>query len=113
MHIDSMTFNVLQALQIYSPMGHALGLSVVSTLMEDVSLGIIFPTSYKAVQTWAAQQRSTWLSQLQSMQQQLQKLLDDDTELHGLGVKANVTVRAKAAFSMMKKLLGLAGVWLC
>jgi GTP pyrophosphokinase len=99
----------LQALQIFSPMGHALGLSVVSSAMEDSSLSILFPSAYAEVQGWVARMRSGWLAQLTRMQSVLTTVLEGDEVLAGLGVATSATVRAKSAFSMMKKLLSLSG----
>lgn len=99
----------MQVLQVYSPMGHALGLSVISSSMEDSSLSILFAESYPALQEWVASSRTAWLAALSEMRAQLQEAMESDEKLRRLKVDATVSVRAKSAFSMMKKLLELQG----
>lgn len=100
---------LLQALQFFSPMGHALGLSVVSTSMEDRSLSILFSESYSAVQSWMADHRTRWINLLASMSDVVSRALDKDEQLVALAVSTAVNVRAKSAFSMMKKMLDMSG----
>jgi GTP pyrophosphokinase len=99
----------LRILQIFSPLGHALGLSVVSARMEDQALAILIPESYQSVQEWISQHRSQWLKLLTAMKADLLEASGDSETLTKLGVTVSVTVRAKSAFSTMKKLLQLSG----
>jgi hypothetical protein len=94
-------------------MGHALGLSVVSTTVEDRSLSILFPESYSAVQRWMADHRTRWINHLASMSDIVSRALDKDEQLVALGVTTTVNVRAKSAFSMMKKMLDMSGTMQC
>ena len=99
----------VQVLQVYAPLGHALGLSLISSNMEDTCLSILFSRSYAAVQTWVRRSRAAWLDTLVAMRAQLQEALDADVRLQRMHATTSVTVRAKSAFSLMKKLLGLSG----
>ena len=103
---------MLQVLQIFSPLGHALGLSVVSSALEDSSLATLFAGSYASVQRWAAEQRGEWLARLTVAQARLLRALEGDVKLARLGVVVGASVRAKSAFSMMKKVLQLSGAHL-
>lgn len=101
---------MLQVLQIFSPLGHALGLSVASARLEDLSFEILFGKSYKRMREWMNGEQDRWLAVLTCMKARAQKALDRDEELSKLGVRAYVSTRAKSSYSLMKKLLTLTGV---
>ena len=42
----------VQVLQIFSPLGHALGLSVASVRLEDLSFEVLFGESYRGMRAW-------------------------------------------------------------
>lgn len=99
----------MQVLQIFSPMGHALGLSVVSARLDDLALTVLFGTVYSDMRDWMARQQRHWTSLLGGMQLQVQQALDACPELEALAAVACVSTRAKSAYSLMKKLATLSG----
>lgn len=99
----------VQGLQIFAPLGHALGLASLAGRMDDAALSILFPAPYGRVRAWMRAQGSIWASALRAMQRELQAALDGDDALRALGVATAVSTRAKSAFSLTKKLLQLSG----
>lgn len=98
-------------LQIFSPLGHALGLSVASARLEDLSFEILFREPYSDMRDWMRGEQDRWLAVLTCMKAQAQKALDSDEELRKLAVRAFVSTRAKSSYSLMKKLLTLSGAY--
>lgn len=96
-------------LQIFSPMGHALGLSVVSARLDDLALGVLFGSVYADMRDWMGEQQRHWTGLLEDMQRQVQQALDACPELAAGGAVACVSTRAKSAYSLMKKLATLSG----
>lgn len=99
----------MQVLQIFSPMGHALGLSVVSARLDDLALTVLFGAVYSDMRDWMACQQRHWTSLLGGMQLQVQQALAACPQLAALGAVACVSTRAKSAYSLMKKLATLSG----
>jgi (p)ppGpp synthase/HD superfamily hydrolase len=99
-------------LQIFSPLGHALGLSVASARLEDLSLEILFGDAYLSMRAWMNSEQERWLAVLTCMKAQAQEALNADEELRKLGIRAHVSTRAKSSYSLMKKLLTLSGALL-
>ncbi|KXZ53528.1 hypothetical protein GPECTOR_7g978 [Gonium pectorale] len=112
----------LEALQICAPLGHALGLGPLSTMMEDACLKVLFPDSYAATSSWlrglmapaeeglfAAQQARQCGSGVGSKGgfKALLSELEGNLEFGQLAGGLVVKARAKSLFSVMKKLLHL------
>eukprot|EP00892_Ulva_mutabilis_P005765 jgi/Ulvmu1/3560/UM166_0014.1 len=97
----------LQVLQVFSPMGHALGLSVVSARLDDLALTVLFGSVYSDMRDWVNRQQHSWTGLLDGMKRQVQAELLSCPELAALGARAHVSTRAKSAYSLMKKLATL------
>lgn len=104
-----MRYGVVQALQVFAPLGHALGLSAISSSMEDAGLRMLFPASFRSVEGWMSGRRDRWLRLLCGMRGRLLDAAAASPTLRDLGAAASVTVRAKSSVSTMKKLLELTG----
>lgn len=102
----------MQVLQVFSPMGHALGLSVVSARLDDLALTVLFGGVYSDMRDWVSGQQHRWTGLLDGMKQQVQRELDACPDLAALGARAFVSTRAKSAYSLMKKLATLSGALL-
>ncbi len=74
----------LEGLQIYAPLGHALGLGVVSCELEDKCFQVLFPQTYEQTAAWLRQERLVNSDVLQRCSAQLQGALDEDGVLRGL-----------------------------
>lgn len=97
----------VQVLQLYAPMAHALGLGPLSSKMDDISLGVLFPGETETMSAWLKAQRERTEPLLQSASRGLAAILAADPELRRLRARATVTTRSKSLLSTMKKLLSL------
>lgn len=88
-------------------MAHALGLGPLSSKMDDISLGVLFPGETETMSAWLKAQRERTEPLLQSASRGLAATLAADPELRRLRVRATVTTRSKSLLSTMKKLLSL------
>lgn len=71
----------LEGLQIYAPLGHALGLGTLSSALEDRCFQALFPQTYDETAAWLRQERLINADVLQRCSRQLQAALDADEEL--------------------------------
>ena len=102
----------LEALQLYGPLGHALGMGPVAAELEDACFQELFPSSYAETATWLRREAGAYRSALDAAAARLQRALDDHNarnggELDALASRCEVVVRTKSLFSTMKKLLRL------
>ncbi|KAJ7555134.1 hypothetical protein O6H91_05G023600 [Diphasiastrum complanatum] len=95
----------LEAMQIYAPLAHALGIGNIPLELEDISFRVLFPDSYAFVESWL---RTNWKEGdgvISRCQQILLEALRNDIELQELVESVEVLGRIKSRFSTMKKLL--------
>lgn len=100
----------VQVLQIFSPMGHALGLSVVSARLDDLALTVLFGSVYSDMRDWMSVQQRDWTALLAAMQRKVRAALAACPTLSALQAVACVSTRAKSPYSLMKKLATLSGM---
>lgn len=101
----------MECLQIYAPMGHALGLTAVASDMEEISLRLLFPTSFAEVAEWVSLRTETNERVLRQCGEKLQSAVSNHPEFKNLASTISIQTRTKSALSTMKKLLrtGTAG----
>ncbi|KAL4856897.1 putative GTP diphosphokinase CRSH1 [Chlorella vulgaris] len=97
----------LEALQMYAPMGHALGLSAVAAQLEDRCFQILFPESYLRTAAWLCEQAAANAVTLQRCQQELSGAVLGQQRFAQLAAGVSVKGRTKTLFSTLKKLLRL------
>lgn len=97
----------LEALQVYAPLGHALGMGRVAAEMEDAAFRVLFPRAYAETDAWLASVVGPATSTLASARDTLVAALAEDDSLAALAGGCEVRVRVKSLFSLMKKLLRL------
>ena len=97
----------LEALQVYAPLGHALGMGRVAAEMEDAAFRILFPRAYTETDAWLASVVGPAASTLAGARDTLVDALASDETLADLAGGCEVRVRVKSLFSLMKKLLRL------
>jgi tetratricopeptide (TPR) repeat protein/ppGpp synthetase/RelA/SpoT-type nucleotidyltranferase len=95
----------MEALHIYAPMGHALGLTAVASDMEEISLRLLFPTSFAEVAQWVALRTDTNKGVLHRCGERLQCAVSNHPEFKTLASSISIQTRTKSARSTMKKLL--------
>ena len=102
----------LEALQIFAPLGHSLGLNTLATQIEDISFRTLFPASYSATESWVKRMVNAGEEALFSCQRQLLAALDDHPGLVGcLTSGFLIKARTKSLFSVMKKVLRMDKDW--
>lgn len=67
----------LEALQLFAPLGHALGLGAVSSRVEDLCFKVLFPASYSHTSDWLHDVADVAEDALFACQQQLLVALDE------------------------------------
>lgn len=97
----------LEALQIYSPMGHALGLGAVSAELEEVCFQILFPASYTRTAAWLRDQATASAATLEICANELWAAAESSPRFRALAAGLWVHRRTKSPFSTLKKLLRL------
>lgn len=97
----------LEALQVYGPLGHALGLKSESLHLENLSLEILFPSSYKKTLDWLNTYVSRHNTILESARQELETAVLSHPEFLHKAESIIVQSRTKSAISTLKKLLRL------
>jgi len=97
----------LEALQVYAPLGHALGLGAVSAAMEDLCFQALFPDSYAHTSEWLHAVVDPAEDALYGAQQQLLAALEQHPTFNTLAAGCVLRARTKSLFSMMKKVLRL------
>lgn len=97
----------LEALQIYAPLGHGLGLRALCAQLEDRCFQELFPESYAETAAWLRREVNANGDSLACCEQQLQAAVEQDPEFQVLAAGCQVAGRTKSLFSTMKKLLRL------
>ena len=102
----------LEALQLYGPLGHALGMGPVAAELEDACFQELFPSSYAETATWLRREAGAYRGALDAAAARLERALAEHNartggELDALASRCEVVVRTKSLFSTMKKLLRL------
>lgn len=97
----------LEALQLYAPLGHALGLDVESLELENRSLELLFPTSFKQTCDWLSQYVSHHDLILESSRKALEQAVLSHPKFLDMAKGIVVQSRTKSAISTLKKLLRL------
>ena len=99
--------DALEALQVYAPLGHALGMWRVAAEMEDAAFRVLFPRAYTETDAWLASVVGPAATTLAGARDALVEALASDEALADLAGGCEVRVRVKSLFSLMKKLLRL------
>ena len=99
--------DALEAVQLYAPLGHALGLKSLSLTLENAALELLFPTSHKKTSEWLDTYVSLHDAILESARQHLEEAIMSDPEFLSKAERVEVQSRTKSAISTLKKLLRL------
>jgi GTP pyrophosphokinase len=99
--------SALEALQIYAPLGHALGMGSIASRLEDLCFQVLFPASYEATTLWLHQQADANTVTLDTAQAALHAAVAAMPEFHQLASGLKIYGRTKSPFSTLKKLLRL------
>ncbi|OHD63006.1 MAG: hypothetical protein A2176_09265 [Spirochaetes bacterium RBG_13_51_14] len=86
-----------ETMEIYAPLARRLGMSKISSELEDLSFHVLDPEDYNEIKS-AIAQRDT---ELEAYLENVRKLLDK--QLRELGISAEITGRAKHYYSIYKK----------
>ncbi len=97
----------LEALQIYAPLGHALGMGPVAAELEDACFRTLFPESYGETARWLRAEADASAAGLAACRAVLSEALAADPALCALASGTIIHARTKSLFSTMKKLLRL------
>lgn len=97
----------LEALQIYAPLGHALGLGSIVTRLEDLCFQVLFPASYEATTLWLHQQAESNAIALEQAKTALQAAAENNPRFRELASGLQIYGRTKSPYSTLKKLLRL------
>eukprot|EP00894_Picocystis_sp_ML_P004852 jgi/Pico_ML_1/55369/g1063.t1 len=95
----------LETMQIYAPLSHALNAGALRDELEDRAFAVLFPRSYAALAGWMREMDDRDAQILAACESELRRALDDDPRLPDLIQGVRVSVRRKALFSTMRKLL--------
>lgn len=95
----------LETMQIYAPLAHAMGMGKISHELEDLGFGVLFPDSYTYIGSWLKQYFSDGNDIVKQCEVDLQKALEEDSEMKSLVEAVKILGRCKSKFSTMKKLL--------
>ena len=89
----------LEGLQIFAPLGHALGLKAAASGLEDRCFQVLFPESYSRTATWLREHAATASSLLDACKQQLHEAVLADPRFDelagGLEVRARCTTHGR------------------
>ena len=99
--------DALEAVQLYAPLGHALGLKSLSLKLENAALELLFPTSHKKTSEWLDTYVSLHDAILESARLHLEEAIMSDPEFLAKAERVEVQARTKSAISTLKKLLRL------
>lgn len=97
----------LEALQLYAPLGHALGLNQESLALENLSLKFLFPTSYQQTCDWLSAYVSHHNNILETSRRALENAIVSNEAFSNKARGVIVQARAKSPISTLKKLLRL------
>ena len=103
----SLQIAALEALQIYAPIGHALGLNEVATQLEDLGLQILFPASYAHTAHWLEERQDLASRVLEQCSQILRSAVTSHPEFYELASDLKIYCRLKSTHSTLKKLISL------
>ncbi|GAX72693.1 hypothetical protein CEUSTIGMA_g149.t1 [Chlamydomonas eustigma] len=111
-HMSSLPYSeqqilALEALQLFAPLGHALGLGAISSRIEDLSFQVLFPSSYSQTSGWLHDVIDVAEDALFECQRQLLAALDENERFKQLAASCVIRARTKSLFSIMKKMLRL------
>lgn len=84
----------LEALQLFAPLGHALGLGAVSSRVEDLCFKVLFPASYSHTSEWLHDVADVAEDALFACQQQLLVALDEHPRFKQLAAGCVVSTLA-------------------
>lgn len=97
----------LEALQIYAPLGHALGIGAISAQMEDMCFQVLFPQSYQRTAAWVQSLANNRHDVLLHCENHLKAALEEDPAFRELAGGCKFRSRTKGLYSVMKKVLRL------
>ncbi len=97
----------LEALQLYAPMGHALGLAAEAAALEDAACRALFPASYAATAAWLAAAAADAEAPLRAAAAALEAAAAGDARLAALAGGVEARGRTKTRVSTLRKLLRL------
>lgn len=95
----------LETMQIYAPLAHAMGTGKISHELEDLGFGVLFPDSYSYIGSWLKQHFADGNDVVKQCQEDLQRALEEDSEMKSLIESVKISGRCKSKYSTMKKLL--------
>ena len=87
-----------ETLDVYAPLAHRLGMSKIKIELEDLSLKYLDPVAYKEISTSISQKKSEREEFIHEIMSLLEKKLKE------LGIKGQVTGRAKHFYSIFRKM---------
>jgi tetratricopeptide (TPR) repeat protein/ppGpp synthetase/RelA/SpoT-type nucleotidyltranferase len=105
--VAELQVSALEALQIYAPLGHALGMGSIASQLEDLCFQVLFPASYEATTLWLHQQSDANAATLDKAQSALHAAVAAMPEFKKLASGLKIYGRTKSPFSTLKKLLRL------
>ena len=87
-----------ETLEIYSPLAHRLGMSKIKSELEDLSLKYLDPIAYEEIRTNINQKKS-------EREQYVADIIETlEDKMNELGIKAQITGRAKHFYSIFRKM---------
>ncbi|CAI5474060.1 unnamed protein product [Closterium sp. Yama58-4] len=96
----------LEAIQVWAPLAHTLGIGALTWQMEDAALRHLFPRSYVSIQAWVAAQWPGGGERLVGeVRRRVEEVLAGDAQLRGAVGGWAVSGRVKSMWSVMKKVL--------
>jgi GTP diphosphokinase / guanosine-3',5'-bis(diphosphate) 3'-diphosphatase len=87
-----------ETLEIYAPIAHRLGIHAIKWELEDLAFAALHPRKYQEIKALVAQQREDREEYVRSAGEELQR------ELEALGIKAEISGRAKHFYSIYSKM---------
>jgi GTP diphosphokinase / guanosine-3',5'-bis(diphosphate) 3'-diphosphatase len=87
-----------ETLEIYAPIAHRLGIHAIKWELEDLAFATLHPRKYQEIKALVAQQREDREQYVRSAGEQLAG------ELDALGIKAEISGRAKHFYSIYSKM---------
>jgi GTP diphosphokinase / guanosine-3',5'-bis(diphosphate) 3'-diphosphatase len=87
-----------ETLEIYAPIAHRLGIHAIKWELEDLAFATLHPRKYQEIKALVAQQREDREQYVRSAGEQLA------AELDALGIKAEISGRAKHFYSIYSKM---------
>ena len=98
--------HALQALQLWAPLAHTLGIGSLTWQMEDRALQVLFPHAYESLKAWREELWPQGGSRaIERAREMLAMELEGDEVLSSMVEGVLVMGRAKSLYSMMKKIV--------